>query len=257
LTIAGSDPSGGAGLQADLAVFAQHGLRGAGVVTALTVQSAAAVRVAYPVPPDRVAEQLRAVLEDHALAAAKIGMLGSAGTPAALALVWEDFGEGIPLVLDPVLVSTSGTPLLEEAGLHALRACLIPLATVITPNLPEAAALLGWESVASGTAAAAARELLVLGPRCVVVTGGHASDGGDEIVDAVAFDSGEISELRGPRIETPHRHGTGCLFSAGITAALARGTPLPAALAHGRACVVRGLRSGREGAVWLDGVPGD
>jgi hydroxymethylpyrimidine/phosphomethylpyrimidine kinase len=259
LTIAGSDPSGGAGLQADLGVFARHGLRGAGVVTALTVQSAKAVRSVHPVDSARVVAQLRAVLEDHAVAAAKLGMLGSAETSGALAAVWRELGADIPLVIDPVLVSSSGLPLLGPGGLVALRDELLPLARVITPNLPEAAALLGLASSAADgrEAMEMARALVALGPDCVVVTGGHAKAGAtaDEIVDVVAFATGEALELRGPRVLTAHTHGTGCLFSAGITAALARGASLRLALHHGRACVTRGLQAGCEGAVWLDAAP--
>jgi len=243
-------------LQADIAVFVQHGLRAGAVVTALTVQSARSVRSIHPVSSVEVAAQLRAVLKDHTVVAAKLGMLGSSGTPAALAALWRELAPEIPLVIDPVLVSSSGAQLLEAGGLDALRDCLLPLATVITPNLPEAAALLGWESIAADGAGDAARALVALGPRCVVVTGGHAEgDGAREVVDVVAFSSGDVVELRGPRVETPHSHGTGCLLSAGITAALAQGAPLRAALEHGRACVERGLRAGREGAVWLDEPP--
>lgn len=259
LTIAGSDPSGGAGLQADLSVFAKHGLRGAGVVTALTVQSARAVRSVHPVDSARVVAQLRAVLEDHEVTAAKLGMLGSPETPVALATVWRELAADTPLVIDPVLVSSSGRPLLGPGGLAALRDELLPLATVITPNLSEAAALLGLASFADDgrEAMEMARALVALGPDCVVVTGGHAQGGetAAEVVDAVAFATGEVLELRGPRTLSPHSHGTGCLFSAGITASLARGAPLRAALHHGRACVARGLKAGCEGAVWLDEVP--
>lgn len=259
LTIAGSDPSGGAGLQADLSVFARHGLRGAGVVTALTVQSAKAVRSVHSVDSERVVAQLRAVLEDHTVAVAKLGMLGSPATPGALAVLWRELGADIPLVIDPVLVSSSGLPLLGPGGLVALRDALLPLATVITPNLSEAAALLGITPSAEDgrEAMEMARALVALGPDCVVVTGGHAKGGerAAEVVDAVAFASGEVLELRGPRLSTSHSHGTGCLFSAGITAALGRGDSLRAALHHGRACVARGLEAGREGAVWLDEAP--
>lgn len=259
MTIAGSDPSGGAGLQADLSVFARHGLRGGGVVTALTVQSARSVRSSHFVPSEQVVSQARAVFEDHAVVAVKLGMLGDPETPAALARLLCELAGSIPLVIDPVLVSSSGAPLLGPGGLEALREELLPLATVVTPNLAEAVALLGWERpLEDGSDAAdAAKALLALGPSCVVITGGHAplSEHASEVVDVVAFKSGEVMQLRGPRIATEHTHGTGCLFSAGITSALADGVSLREALHHGRACVTRGLHSGREGAVWLDAAP--
>jgi hydroxymethylpyrimidine/phosphomethylpyrimidine kinase len=201
------------------------------------------------------------VLEDHAVVAAKMGMLGDSETPAALARLWRELAGSLPLVIDPVLVSSSGAPLLAAGGLEALREELLPLATVITPNLAEAAALLGWEHPLDGSvdaAAGAASALLEFGPSCVVITGGHAEgpENASEVVDVVAFESGEITQLRGARIATEHTHGTGCLFSAGVTSALATGASLRGALDHGRACVARGLHSGREGAVWLDVVPG-
>lgn len=254
LTIAGSDPSGGAGLQADLSVFSRHGLRGAGVLTALTVQSGAGVRRSVPLEAALVVEQLEAVLEDHRVAAAKVGMLGAGETAEGLAKLWQRAGRGIPLVLDPVLLSSSGTPLLEPGGLELLREHLLPLATVVTPNLPEAAALLGEDDLAPEDAVEAGRELLRLGPRLVLITGGHAPGGGP-VTDTAVFASGEVHELTGPRLATSHSHGTGCLLSAGLASALALGAPLRAAAEHGRACVARGLEQGREGAVWLDEAP--
>ena len=247
-------------MQADLSVFSTHGLRGAGVVTALTVQSARSVRGSHFVPSDQVVAQARAVFEDHAVVAAKLGMLGDPETPAAVARLWRELAGEVPLVIDPVLVSSSGASLLGAGGLEALREEFLPLATVITPNLSEAAALLGWGSSLEGgafAAADAAKALLDFGPSCVVITGGHAQglENAAEVIDVVAFESGEISLLRGPRLLTDHTHGTGCLFSAGVTSALALGAPLAGALDHARACVSRGLHSGREGAVWLDAPP--
>ena len=253
VSIAGSDPSGGAGLQADLSVFARHNLRGGGVVTALTVQSARRVESCTAIPSEQVAAQLRTVLRDHQVVGGKVGMLGNGETPAVIAEVWRKTAGDIPLVVDPVLVSSSGAQLLEESGIRTLRSYLVPLATVITPNLPEAASLLGWAKVEPGAEEAAARALLELGPDCVVLTGGHGA--GEEVVDTVVLASGDLVELRGPRIQTPNTHGTGCLLSAGILSALITGAGVLKAVEHGRACVQRGLMAGREGAVWLDQVP--
>jgi hydroxymethylpyrimidine/phosphomethylpyrimidine kinase len=222
-------------------------------VTALTVQSSQAVESCTSVSSDLVAAQLRAVLREHHIVGAKVGMLGNAATPAAIAEVWNETSSGVPLVVDPVLVSSSGSLLLEAAGLKSLRTDLLPLATVITPNLPEAASLLGWSEVEPGAEEAAARALQDLGSDCVVLTGGHGLY--EQIVDTVVLPSGELVELRGPRIETSNTHGTGCLLSAGILSALTTGAGVLKAIEHGRACVQRGLLAGREGAVWLDRVP--
>ncbi len=253
LTIAGSDPSGGAGLQADLSVFARHGLRGAGVPSALTVQSGAGVRSVHPVEPTLVDSQLRAVLEDHALGGAKIGMLGAAGTPQRLAAAWRDLSAGLPLVIDPVLVSSSGAVLLEDGGLASLRDDLFPQATLVTPNWFEAALLLGWDPGGRVEAARAARELLNFGPGAVLVTGGDL--GGAQSVDFLACADGTELELRSPRTSAVHSHGTGCLLSASILSALLHGRELVDAVRYGKRCVELGLELGSEGAVWLGALP--
>lgn len=255
LTIAGSDPSGGAGLQADLSVFARHGLRGAGVPTALTVQSGAGVRAVHSVDPALVDSQLRAVLEDHAVGGAKVGMLGAAGTPQRIAAAWRELGAGLPLVVDPVLVSSSGAVLLEDGGLAALRDDLFPQATLVTPNWSEAALLLGWDPAGVVEAERAAQELLKFGPEAVMVTGGDL-DGLDS-VDFLACADGTQLELRSPRTSAVHSHGTGCLLSAAILSALNTGRDLVDAVLHGKRCVEVGLELGSEGAVWLGALPED
>jgi hydroxymethylpyrimidine/phosphomethylpyrimidine kinase len=235
LTVAGSDPSGGAGVQADLRLFARRGLYGTAVIAGLTVQDSSGVHRAEAVDAGLVAEQLDAVLSDLTVAAAKSGMLGSAANVLALA----DRITSVPLVVDPVLVSSSGRRLLDEDAIEALRERLLPAACIVTPNLAEAAALLGVADVPPQEAANAARSL---SERCavhVVVTGGHG--GGDESVDHAWI--GRPLRLSGPRIHTEDDHGTGCLHSAAIAAALASNKDLETALRSAREEVARGLRN--------------
>jgi len=264
LTIAGSDPSGGAGLQSDLRTFALHELFGCGVVTALTVQGSDRVSRIETVDAVLVADQLEAVLADSAIAAIKTGMLGNGEIVEAVARTLASRAVGVPLVVDPVMVASSGAHLLDESGVAALREHLLPLATVVTPNLDEAGVLLGRGRVVDGLGAEqAARELAGALGCCVVVKGGHAR--GEYAVDHVGLTAGPGSpvqsvRLEAPWVETAANHGTGCLFSAALCSALARGDSLPLALRHARRCMDRGLESGRVGrdgggAVWLDRVP--
>jgi hydroxymethylpyrimidine/phosphomethylpyrimidine kinase len=266
VTVAGSDPSGGAGLQADLRVMALHGLFGTAVVTALTVQDSRGVHRVEPVPGELVGEQLRALLAEGTIAAMKTGMLGSAAAVAAVADALAEHDPSIPLVVDPVMVSSSGRSLLEAAGVAVLRERLLPLATVITPNLDEAAVLLECGAIAPGEGAAAARALSETLGTCVVVKGGHAP--GAIAIDYVSLpgtspgSGAEAFRLEAPWVATPHTHGSGCLFSAALCAALARGDDLRDALGHARRCMDRGLLAAREGqagpgCVWLDRLPGE
>jgi len=226
-TVAGSDPSAGAGIQADLKTFAACGVYGATVVTAVTAQSTLAVGAVHPVPAAIVAEQIDAVATDLAPAAWKTGMLGGAELVHAVADGLRRHGAA-NLVVDPVMRSTSGRPLISGGGVAALRSALLPLATVLTPNLEEAAAQLRRPVDDLAGAREAARALCAYGPRLVVVTGGHLP--GDRVVDAV-FDAGAgvALDLDHPRVPGPGTHGTGCTLSAAIAAFLARGTsPLDA-----------------------------
>ena len=229
LTIAGSDPSGGAGLQADLRAIAAHAMYGAAVPTALTVQNTRGVSRVVVLDADLVRDQIDAVLEDLPVAAVKVGMLGSAAVAAA---VLDAVGAvGAPVVLDPVIRSSSGAALLDAAGVAVLRERAAGLA-LITPNRAEAAALLGR----GGAPDVLARELAIeLGCR-VLVTGGDA-DGA--CVDWLASDG--LRSWSAARIDTPHDHGTGCLLSTSIACALAGGMALVPAVEHGRACVRKGL----------------
>ena len=227
LTIAGSDSGGGAGLQADLRTFFAHGLLGCTAVTAITVQNTLGVRAVVPVAGDVVRAQIDCVLADLPVRAAKTGMLATADNVRAVAAAWREH-PALPLVVDPVLVSSSGHPLLDAAAVAALQRELLPLATVVTPNLVEAAVLLGGR--APGPSEATLEALAALAPRAtIVLKGGHAADVA-EAVDHVRLPDGRTFTLRAPRVDTRATHGTGCTLAAAITARLALGHDLVAAL---------------------------
>ena len=223
LTIAGSDSSGGAGLQADLKTFAALGVYGASVVSALTAQNTLGVTGVHTVPASFVTKQLDAVFSDLDVKAVKTGMLANAGIIAAVADALRA-RPGIPLVVDPVMVATSGDRLLQPDAVEVYRRALFPLATLITPNLPEAAALLGT-AVATDLAGAEAqaRALLAFGAGAVLVKGGHRA--GPEAIDVLAM-SHEVVHVKAPWIDTSNTHGTGCTLSAAIAAFLASGRSL-------------------------------
>lgn len=234
-SVAGSDPSAGAGIQADLKSFAACGVYGATVVTAVTVQDTTAVGGVHPVPAATVAAQIDAVAEDLAPAAWKTGMLVDGEVVAAVAARLSHHRVAV-LVVDPVVRSTSSRPLLNAAGVEALRRLLLPLATVVTPNLDEAAVLLDRPVAGLDGAREAAVALCGLGPRVAVVTGGHLD--GEQVVDVVyAAAAGACVELAHPRVEGRGTHGTGCTLSAAIAAFLARGTPPLEAVSSARAYV--------------------
>lgn len=242
LTIAGSDPSGGAGIQADLKTFSALQVYGAAVVTALTVQDTRGVRALHPVEPEVVAAQLAAVLGDLPVAAVKTGALAGAGVVAAVAEQLGARGHP-PLVVDPICVSSSGAELLDGPGLAALRRSLLPLADVLTPNLPEAALLL--ETDAGEVLAApeeACRGLAELGPRAVLLKGGHAG-GADS--DDLLWSAGRLTRLAAPRIDTPNTHGTGCVLSSALAALLARGASVEQAARGAKRTVTRALEAAR------------
>ncbi|NNM32500.1 MAG: bifunctional hydroxymethylpyrimidine kinase/phosphomethylpyrimidine kinase [Gemmatimonadetes bacterium] len=219
LTIAGSDSGGGAGIQADLKTFHQWGVFGTSALTAVTVQNTLGVRHVHPVPEEVVRAQIGAVAEDFPLAAAKTGMLHSADLVHAVAdavLTWS-----IPhLVVDPVMVATSGDVLLEPGAVQAVLERLVPLATVVTPNLPEAALLVGRPVATPEEQAAAARALVEAGAKAALVKGGH---GAGDLVEDVLWDGSREWRFQHPRIATRHTHGTGCTLSAAIAAGLAHG----------------------------------
>ncbi len=215
LTIAGSDASGGAGLQADLKTFHQFGVYGMSAATLVTVQNSMRVSCVETLSAELVAEQISAVLEDIPPAAVKTGALGSAAIAEAVAAV----GFGCPLVVDPVMIASHGKALLDEDGREALKKSLLPRAYLVTPNLPEASELSGIVVNDRESMRLAARRIADLGADAVLVKGGHL-DG--DAVD-VLWHAGSFTEFRAPRVETRHTHGTGCVYSAAITAGLALG----------------------------------
>lgn len=241
VTIAGSDSSGGAGIQADLKTFSALGVYGASVITALTAQNTCGVQGIHDAPPTFITQQIDSVFSDLAVDAVKVGMLSR---PAAIEAVADGLARyGVePVVLDPVMVATSGDRLLAPEAVDLLRRALIPKALIVTPNLPEAAALLG-ESVAADEAAMQrqAERLLALGPRAVLVKGGHAD--GDESVDILLDATGHMQRFAAPRIATRNTHGTGCTLSSAIAAGLARGLDLSEAVTEAKDYVSAAIRA--------------
>jgi hydroxymethylpyrimidine/phosphomethylpyrimidine kinase len=256
LTIAGSDSGGGAGVQADLRTFVALGVYGASVVTALTAQNTKGVRAVHYAPPAIVAAQIEAVMEDFAVAAVKIGMLGSAEIVGAVAEallasphspsfdgLWGEGGRAF-IVYDPVMIASSGDPLSGAGFVEAVREKLLPLVDCLTPNLAEAAALLG-EPVA-GSEADMARQgaaLVKLGPRAALMKGGHLE--GDEAVDLMVTSEG-VHRYAAPRIASRNLHGTGCTLSSAIAANVVLGAPLPEAAASAKAFVSEAIERSRR-----------
>lgn len=245
LSIAGSDPSGGAGVQADLKTFAALGAYGMCALTALTAQNTTAVRAVHPVPADFLGAQIDAVFDDVRVDAVKIGMIGSAASVATVAACLERWRPPY-VVLDPVMVAKSGDRLVDDAAVAALRERLLPLATVVTPNLPEAAVLLG-EAEAGDVEAmhGVAERLHGLGPGAVLVKGGHLD--APEAVD-VLHDGARLHVLRAPHVATRNTHGTGCTLSSAIAALAPRAASLPQAVAAAK----RYLGACLE---WADALP--
>lgn len=241
LTIAGSDSSGGAGIQADLKTFSALGVYGASALTALTAQNTQGVRAIHAVPPETIRAQIDAVFEDLDVRAVKIGMVGTEAAAHAIADALERWSEP-PVVLDPVMVAGSGDSLLDEGAEEAIRARLVPLAALVTPNLGEAAKLLGEETAADEDAMRAQAERLVaLGARAALVKGGHGK--GREAVD-VLWDGAKHTRLAAPRIDTRNTHGTGCTLSSAIAAGLAKGLALEEAARRAKAYLTAALQAG-------------
>ena len=236
LTIAGSDSGGGAGIQADLKAFAACGTHGTSAITALTAQNTVAVVAVQPVPGPFIVEQVRAVVSDLGVDAVKIGMLGSIATIDAVEEALGLLPAGVPVVLDPVMVAESGARLLDPEAQEALAARIVPRATVVTPNVPEARVLAGDDGLDGEELARAVHRL---GPRAVVVTGGHR----EEAVD-VLFDGEEVLEIPGPRHPDGAAHGSGCTHSSALAAHLAHGWPLAQAAQAARAVAAEAVRHG-------------
>lgn len=258
LTIAGSDSSGGAGIQADLKTFTALGVYGASVITALTAQNTLGVCAIHAVPPAFIAAQIDAVAEDLAIAAVKTGMLGDAATVLAVCAGLERHHLA-PLVVDPVMVATSGDVLLAADAIDAVRQELIPRAALITPNLAESAALLGVAPARSlDEMETQARQLLALGPAAVLVKGGHHV-GGEQAIDILATRQapGDVLHFAAPRIATRNTHGTGCTLAAAITAHLALGKSLVDAVGAAKAYLSAALAAGRDHAIGHGSGPVD
>jgi len=252
LSVAGSDPSGGAGIQADLKTFAAFRCHGMAVVTALTAQDTTGVRGVHAPPASFVADCLDAVLSDCPPAATKTGMLFDAAIVRAVAARLRRGGAG-PVVVDPVMVATSGDRLLREDAVAAVREDLFPLAAVVTPNVPEAEWLAGRRIRDEPDAIAAARDILALGSAAVLLKGGHLA--GARVVDVLVGREGVLGRWERPRIPGGPFHGAGCTLSAALAASLARGLPLVDAAAAAGEYVRRALAAAApqgRGAVPLD-----
>ncbi len=237
LTIAGSDSGGGAGIQADLKTFAMLGVWGTSALTSVTVQNTRGVSAVADVPAEVVAAQIRAVAGDIGVDAAKTGMLSSTEIVEAVAEALEEVA--LPaLVVDPVFVSKHGHPLLRPEAVRAIRERILPLATLVTPNLPEASGLAGFEVRDRDGMARAGRAILDLGARAVLVKGGHLEAGTS---DDLLVEAGRTEWIRGERLAVADTHGTGCVLSAAITAHLARGEDLEPAVRAGKAFVTEAI----------------
>lgn len=256
LTIAGSDSSGGAGIQADLKTFTALGVYGASVLTALTAQNTQGVQGVLPVEPSFVKQQIRSVMTDLHVGAAKTGMLATAAVIEAIVSTLKEFPE-IPLVVDPVMVATSGDVLLQEEAIDAVRNVLLPRARVITPNLPEAARLL--DTTMAETEAAIeeqGREICRrFSCKAVLMKGGHGSS--VDAVDLLIDGDGPTLRLAAPRIDTRHTHGTGCTLSAAIAAFLATGDKLDDAVRRAKAFIQDAIVHGAKNPIGKGNGPVD
>lgn len=245
LTIAGTDSGGGAGVAADLRTFAACGVHGCVAVTAVTVQNSLGVTGVHTIPPETVAAQIEAVATDIGLDAVKTGMLATTAIIEAIVAACDRTGIGnagpTPLVIDPVAASMSGDPLLAASALDGYRALLFPRATVVTPNLDEVRLLIGVDVRDRAAQYQAAKVLHAMGPRFVLVKGGHLDSDTDVCVDLL-YDGDEFTELPGPRFDTGNTHGGGDSMAAVITSALARGWPVPDAVRLAKRYMVRAVR---------------
>jgi hydroxymethylpyrimidine/phosphomethylpyrimidine kinase len=234
LVIAGSDSGGGAGIQADLKTVMALGGYAQTAITAVTAQNTTGVQAILPVPADFIRAQMLSALDDIGADALKTGMLGDASAIEAVCAVIEQRARGLPLVVDPVMIAKGGANLLADAALDILKTRLLPLASVITPNLPEAEALTGLAIDSETAMRRAIDALLRLGAPAVLLKGGHLR--GDDLVDLLAT-SDDVVAFRAPRIATRHTHGTGCTLASGIATGLAQGMALPEAVARARGFV--------------------
>ncbi len=243
MTIAGSDSGGSAGLQADMRAFAMLGAHGSAAVTAVTVQNTLGVSAFHEVPVDVVAAQISAVASDIGIEAAKTGMLASTGIIGAIVATWsaEGLAGTVPLIVDPVCASNVGEPLLHPSALDAMRDDLIPMATLVTPNLDEVRLLVGIDVVDDDTQRDAARALHALGPQWALIKGGHLRS--SRVSSDLLFDGSEFHQFAAARVDTRHDHGAGDTLAAAITVALAHGLSVPDAVAFGKQWVTECIRT--------------
>ncbi len=241
LIVAGSDSGGGAGIQADIKTITLLGGYAATAVTALTAQNTLGVHGVVAVDPDFVAEQMRAVLTDIGADAIKTGMLGSARTVERVAATCRAFAPGVPLVVDPVLYAKSGVPLLEPDARAVLREVLLPMASLVTPNAPEAAELSGVRVESVADLERAAEKLLLLGASAVLAKGGHL--GGELVTDVLRTADGAALRFTSPRVVTRSTHGTGCTLASAIAAGIAEGLTLVNAVERARDYVLEAIRT--------------
>ena len=240
LIVAGSDSGGGAGIQADIKTVTMLGAFAATAITALTAQNTEGVYGVLPIAPAFIRQQMEVVLDDIGADAVKTGMLHDAGVIETVASVLDERGATIPLVLDPVMVAKGGAPLIQSQAIDALKTLLVPRAAVLTPNLPEAEILAGRPIADLAAMRAAARTLLDLGCRAVLLKGGHLP--GDTVHDLLATAVG-IREWQSPRIDSRHTHGTGCTLASAIAAGLAQGLAVEDAVGRARDYVQRAIAS--------------
>jgi hydroxymethylpyrimidine/phosphomethylpyrimidine kinase len=246
LTIAGSDSGAGAGIQADLKTFAALGVYGSSVITAVTAQNTQQVSAIHVIPAPIVVEQVKLVLSDAGADAVKTGMLVNVEIVEAVADTLQQFSN-IPLVVDPVMVAKNGATLLTEEAVQTLRERLLPLALIVTPNVPEAEVLAGRSLQTEADFAAAVKVIFEMGARNVVIKGGHRpprlADSGLSVVVDFFYDGSHLRPIEGPFINTPHTHGTGCTFASAIAAGLARGLDAFSAVVEARKYLTEALRT--------------
>ncbi len=241
LTIAGSDSGGGAGIQADIKSMQANGVFATSVITAITAQNTQAVTQAYDLPLDLIGAQIDAVFDDFEIRATKTGMLSSAGIIQTVSEKIQEW-KIAPLIVDPVMISTSGFALLQADAVESLKTLLIPRATLVTPNTHEAAHLTGVEIKSVADAEEAAKQIFAMGPAAVLVKGGHLAEV-EEAVD-VFYDGETFAYFRAPFIDTPHTHGTGCTYASAIAANLAKGMALQPAIGAAKDYVTEAIRHG-------------
>jgi hydroxymethylpyrimidine/phosphomethylpyrimidine kinase len=235
LIVAGSDSGGGAGIQADIKATTALGAFAMTAVTALTAQDTTGVHGVFPVPEEFIRRQMEVVLADLGADAVKTGMLATSGVIETVAGTLAARAPGVPVVVDPVMVAKGGARLLEESAIATVRGHLLPLAALMTPNLPEAEALLGRRIAGAGEFAAAARALQALGAKAVLMKGGHLE--GPRVIDVLVTETGAVHRFDDARIASRHTHGTGCTLASSVAAGLAQGLALVEAVARARAYV--------------------